>query len=258
MKKVTLLCGMLLAFTASLAAAAPGVNLKWNACFGDGGLLNRVSTCAVNIGTNALVGSFELGAAGLSGASGVEVVVDVATASATLPAWWQFFNVGTCRQVSLTVNPTISPFAFACFDWSAGFASGGLAAYNIGSGGPNTARMIIGFAVPAANLANLAGAQEYFATNILINNAKTVGTPNCAGCSTPACIICSSIKVATPPVTGQPSRDVTLFGPTDAPGTSNFATWQGGGGVIVGTRQGCPAAVPTHNTTWSSVKTMYR
>jgi len=192
MKKSLILCSLLLTLTASIASAAAGTNLRWNACFGDAGLANRNSTCLANTGVNALTGSFELGA-DLTQVSGIELVVDIATASAVLPAWWQFFNVGTCRAASLTMNATISPLAV-----------------------------------------------------------------NCAGCSVPACIICNSTKVATPPVVGQPSRDVLLSGPTDATGTSNFATWQGGGGVVVGTRQGCPAAVPTRNTTWGAVKTLYR
>ena len=258
MKKVTLLCGMLLAITATVASAASGVNLRWTDCFGDLGAINRTSTCLTNAGNaGQLVGSFEMNAAGLTGATGVEIVVDVATAGATLPAWWQFKNAGTCRIAQMSVNPVIGASAVLCLDWSAGAGSGGLAAYNIGSGGPNTARMIIGFAVPAAGAQNLLGGQEYFDANILIKNGATVGLGSCPGCEVPACIICNSVKVATPPIVGQPSRDVTLSGPTN--GTdSNFALWQGGGGVIVGTRQGCPAAVPTHNSTWSQVKTLYR
>ena len=32
----------------------------------------------------------------------------------------------------------------------------------------------------------------------------------------------------------------------------NFVTWQGGGGT------NCPAATPTRNSTWGSVKSLYR
>ena len=256
MKKVTLLCGMLLAITATVASAASGVNLRWSDCLIDGGLPNRPSACLSNAGSQSAVASFELSAAGLSGVSGIEVVIDIATAGATLPAWWQFKNAGTCRQTSLTVNAVLPGTAILCTEWVPGGGSGGLAAYNIGSGGPNTARIIAGFAT-GTPLPNLNGGTEYFALNAKIDNQKTVGTGACAGCLVPACLICSSVKVATPPVIGQPSRDVTLFGPTN--GTdSNFATWQGGGGITVGTRQGCPAAVPTRNATWGSVKTLYR
>jgi len=258
MKKVTLLCGLLLALSASAAMAAPGVNLKWDNCFGDGGLTNKAFTCTTNNGTETLVAGFELGA-NLSQASGLEIVIDIATASASLPAWWQFKNAGTCRSGSLnqSVNPPAT--ALACSDWAAGTATGAVAAYQVGLSGPNTARILEVTAVPASSLVDLFGGQEYFALETLINNQKTVGTGSCAGCTTPACIICNSIKVATPPVAGQPSRDVLLSGPTDPTGTSNYSTWQGGLGVIVqGKPSGCPQAVPTHTQTWSSVKSLYR
>ena len=258
MKKVTLLCGLLLAISATVASAAPGVNLRWQACWGDGGLPNRNSLCNSNLGNaGQLVGSFELGAAGHPNTSGVEIVMDVASAGAVLPAWWQQNGLGQCRSVSMTMNGTISALAVACFDWASGAAAGGLAAYNIGTNGPNTARAIGGFAVPAVSIANLPGGLELFAFNAVITLIRTTGAGSCAGCLTPACIVLNSLKVASPPVAGQPSTDVVLTGPTN--GTdSNYATWQGGGGIVVGTRQGCPAAVPTHNTTWSSVKTLYR
>src|SRR5687767_2888200 len=107
MKKVILLCSMFLALAASVASAAQGLNLRWTACFGDAGTFNRNFACNVNTGTNQLTGSFELGADLLS-ASGNEIVVDIATASPTLPAWWAFRAVGSCRQASLTMNTTIS------------------------------------------------------------------------------------------------------------------------------------------------------
>jgi hypothetical protein len=250
------LCGLLLALTASIASAAAGVNLRWSACFGDGGTANKTFACNSNTaGSSVLVGSFELGA-DLLQTSGVEIVVDVATAGATLPAWWDFKNPGSCRTASLVMNPTIAISAANCADWAAGGAAGGLAAYSVGGGGPNTSRMIGGFAI-AVPLADLTGGQEYFAFNAIINNAKTVGTGSCAGCSTPACIVLNSIKCATPPVTGVPSRDVKLSGPTN--GTdSNYATWQGGAGVNSNRGQGCPAATPTHKSTWQQVKTLYR
>ena len=40
---------------------------------------------------------------------------------------------------------------------------------------------------------------------------------------------------------------------TNAAGGNFYVTWQGGG--VFG---GCPAATPTRNTTWGSVKALYR
>lgn len=249
MKKVMLLCGMLLALTATVASAAQGLNLRWNACFGDGGVQNRASTCLVNTGTNGLTGSFEMGS-DLAGVTGIEGILDLASAGAALPAWWTFVNVGSCRSVSLTSNGTISPAAVVCADWSGGAAAGGLAAYQVGLYGANTARIKVGFAVAAS--VELFGGQEYFGMNVNINNAKTVGTGLCAGCTTPVCIVFNSCNVVPGTNAGR-----KIVGATDGTG-SNFATWQGGAGVGTALGNGCPAATPTRNSTWGSVKSLYR
>jgi len=253
MKKSLMLCGLLLAVTASMASAAAGTNLRWSACFGDGGAANRNSTCLSNLGNaGLLVGSFELGTDQAS-ASGIEVVIDIATAGPSLPPWWDLYNLGSCRANSLSANPTISGTAANCFDWSAGFAAGGIAAYNVGIAGPNTARVIVGYAVAASHLQGLISAAEYFGVNLVINNANTTGTGACAGCSVPACIVFNSVKIATP----NALVFQKLSGPTN--GTdSNYCTWQGGAGVNSNRGSGCPAATPTHKSTWNSVKSLYR
>jgi hypothetical protein len=239
---------MLLAMSASYASAA-GLTLAWNACLTDGGLGNRNSTCLSNSGTNALVGTFQLGADQV-GTTGIEVVVDIATAGAALPAWWGF-QAGGCRTPSLAVNPTISALAVNCADWANGVAAGGLAAYQLGAGGPNTSRIIIGFAVAAAAAGSETAGQDYFGFNVLINNAKTVGAGSCAGCSVPACITFNSCNV----VAGTLSHD-KVTGPA-IPG-GDFVTWQGGAGVTSNRGNGCPLATATHKTTWEQVKTLYR
>ena len=252
MKRVTLLCGLLLALTATVAAAGPGVGLHWNACIGDGGLVNKNFACNTNTGTNTLVGTFELGD-NLPGVVGTEIVIDLASADPTLPAWWAFKNVGTCRATSLVMNATISPIAAICADWASGAAAGGIGAYNIGARGANTARIVAALAVAADAAADLGPGQEYFSFNLLINNLKSVGTGSCAGCNNPVCIVFNSINVVPP----APAVGVKLTGPSN--GTdSHFATWQGGAGVVVGALIGCPAATPTTNKTWGQVKTLYR
>src|SRR5215831_13500479 len=79
MKRVTLLCGLLLAMSASVAGAS-GVGLRWLSCIGDGGAINQNFACNSNSGSNTMVGTFELNAAGLAQTSGNEVVVDLASA----------------------------------------------------------------------------------------------------------------------------------------------------------------------------------
>jgi hypothetical protein len=252
MKKVTLLCALLLAVSASVAAAA-GVGLRWSSCLSDGGLPNRAFACNSNAGTNTLVGTFETNAAGLAQVSGNEVVIDLASASTPLPAWWQMKNAGTCRQSALTMNFVAPATATNCVDWAVGAAAGGIGAYNIGLRGPNTARIVAALAVAPDNLQDLTGGQEYFSFNINISNVKTVGTGLCAGCQDPVCIVFNSINLTTPVL----ANNVFLTGASN--GTDgNFCTWQGGAGVVTPGGSGCPQATPTKNKTWSQVKALYR
>ena len=254
MKKVTMLCGLLLALSASIASAS-GVGLKWNACASDAGLTNKMFACTSNTGSNLLVGTFTLDPAGqgLANVSGNEVIIDLASADPVLPAWWQMFKAGTCRNSSLTMNFVISPSATNCADWALGFSAGGIGAYNIGQRGPNTSRIIAAIAVPPTALQNLVGGQEYFSFNVVINNLKSVGTGSCAGCQTPVCIVFNSVNLTTPIL----ANNIKLTGPSNG-SDSNYCTWQGGLGVVTGGGSGCPAATPTKNATWSQVKSMYR
>jgi|SwirhirootsSR2_FD_contig_51_4425347_length_815_multi_9_in_0_out_0_1 hypothetical protein len=257
MKKVSLLCGLLLALTAASASAA-GVGLRWGACFGDAGPINKNFACNTNSGTNVLTCSFQTGEDILA-SSGQEVVIDIASAGATLPAWWAFKNAGTCRIGALGLNtvPTAGP---VCIDWAVnGPATAGIGAYDIGARSPNTARIKIANAVQASALADIFAGQEYFSMNVTITNQKTVGTGSCAGCTTPVCIVFNSIKLTTQVA----ANDRTVSGPmngTDA----DFATWQGGAGITVPPTpgnpggSGCGGATPTQNKTWSQVKSLYR
>ena len=250
MKRVTLLCGLLLAMSATVAAAS-GVGLRWNSCLGDAGAQNKNFACNTNSGTNTLVGTFQL-TTGLNQVSGNEIIIDFGSASATLPAWWQMKNAGTCRSTSLTMNSALSPAAVNCADWAQGLSAGGIGAYNIGLRGPNTSRVIAALAVAPDALQDLVTGQEYFSFNLNINNLKTVGTGACAGCNTAVCIVFNSINLTTPIL----QNNVFVTGPSN--GTdADFCTWQGGAGVVVGGTPGCGAATPTKNATWGAVKAMY-
>ena len=248
MKRVTLLCGLLLAMSATVAAAS-GVGLRWNNCLANSGTINQNFACNTNSGSQPnLVGSFALGG-DLPSVSGNEVVIDLASASATLPAWWSVKNAGSCRgSLALTMN--FIGGGGNCPNWAGGAASGGIGAYNVGARGPNTARIVAALAVPPDGLQDLAGGTEYFAFNVSITNAKTVNS--CAGCSTPVCIVFNSINITTPIL----ANNILLSGPENAT-DGDFATWQGGAGVVVGGTPGCGAATPTKNATWGAVKAMY-
>lgn len=229
-----------------------GCNLRWDHCFGDGGALNKNFACDTNAGSNVLVGSFTP-AWDIGNVSGLEIVIYLAADAASLPAWWQFKNAGTCRQASLTMNATLPSSAANCTDWGQGLEAGGLAAYNIGALGPNTVRILAAFAVAPQNLQYLNGLQEYFGFSMPINHAKTVGTGSCSGCSTPVCIVFNQIRMTTPVLT----NDRVLMGPSNFT-DSHYATWQGGGNPSSFFATGCPAATPVKRSTWSSIKSLYR
>jgi hypothetical protein len=245
MKKVILLCGALLALTATVASAG-GLNLAWNNCLGEGTpVLNKNYACTSNAGTDIAVASF-IPTMTSATVNGNELVFDLQSSGATLPAWWQFFNPGTCRSTSLSIDAAANANNVVCIDEFAGQATTGIGAYVIGFGGANRARIKIAEAVPATALASVDPTGEYFSLNLKINHLKTGGATACAGCSTPVCIVLNSIKLTAG------GGDLDEFIGNAA--VSNYVTWQGG---AIGAG-GCPAATPTHNTTWGAVKSLYR
>ena len=232
------------------AAHAGGVNLRWNNCFGEGtGADNRTFACASNAGTNLLVASFVLDA-DIAQVSGNELCIDLISQTPTLPAWWEMKDLGTCRAPALGFNTVANGADVVCIDWAQAQSTGGVGAYNANLGSIDAGlvaqhrRLVIALAVALAGVQDLVAGTEYFSCNVPISNTRTVGTPSCAGCTTPVCIVLNSLKVTT--LSG--ADDVTL-GSGTAAGT-NIVTWQGSGADC--------QAVPTKNVTWGAVKALYR
>ena len=251
MRLRTMFASLLVSLLVASVAHAGGVNLRWDNCASDGGVANQNFACNTNSSNHVAVASFVLPAS-QSGVSGVEVYFDLSVASVAVPAWWDFTRPGGCRLNSLSANPTFNPLDLICQDWALGQAVGGLAAYTIGTFGPSTARIVTAVAVATNSAADLQTGPEYFVENLVIGSQKTLGTGACSGCSTPACLALESIRVDT----GNTLQTVLT---EPANGTdSNFATWQGGAGVPPLPGGACPAVVPTRNSTWSSVKSLYR
>lgn len=244
MKRLACITALLVALGFSSASASK-LNLAWTNCYGDGGNTNQDFACETNTGSHTLVASFTPNMTSNT-VNGNEILIDLQSAGSTLPAWWAFKNVGTCRLTSLSVAGTLPPTAVNCIDEFAGQATSGIASYNIGFGGADRARLIIAEAVPVIALAHVDPSGEYFTIAIRIDNAKTVGSPSCAGCATPVCFVFNSMRLAA----GGGANDEYIG---TSPG-ANFATWQGG---AIG-KGGCPAATPARNTTWGAVKSLYR
>ena len=248
MKQVTWLSAMLLVVSTASAHAA-GLSLNWDRCAADGRVTRKTSACISNLGNaGTMVASFNV-PNDVLGATAIVVNMDLASAGTALPAWW----TPSCRPV-VFMNPTISGAASGCLDWSSGLAVGALGSFSVGAVyGPSSARLLASFAIapPGADVRALpADGTEYFAFNTVLSNAQTTGAGACAGCTTPGCLVFNSLQLIVGSATG------AIITAPQTPG-SNFITWQGGTGVSSTLGGGCPAATPTRNATWGSVKALY-
>jgi len=253
---------------ARAATTPPGVNIRWDHCYDDGGTLNKTFACDTNSGSERIVCSLALDQPTI-GISGCEIYVDLGAQSATLPAWWQLRNAGLCRTTALSFQTIPPAGSVNCLDWSSGYAVGGLAAYYVGYHGPNTARIVAVAAVPPDALASFAAGPEYFVCAFQIQHAKTVGTGSCAGCDVPVCIFLSRTTVTFADNT-LPSLQLEQ----GANGlTSQYVTWQNGVPINIQrqcdfpveycsrhyTSFDCVAGItPTHRSRWGAVKALYR
>lgn len=240
MRRTALLALALLAASTPIASA-DGVMLRWQDCSGDAGVQNRVFACDTNVGTHALAASFVIGYP-REQVNGTETVMTFGTANSTLPDWFRFVTSGSCRQAALGIS---AQNGVACPDMFGGQASMNIAAYQLRLTSPNTMRLITVNAVLPQHEVTLLAGQEYGAARVIINNTKTVGTGACAGCLVPACIVFNSMKFSASGNVAFGLRDEAFPG-------SSYVTWQGGTGT------NCPAATPTRNSTWGSVKSLYR
>ena len=265
--------GLLLAQLLLLPLAAhaqavdpPGVNLRWDRCYGDGGVWNKTFACNTNVGTEQLVGSFDL-AENLDRVVTAEIVMDLRSASSTLPAWWQMMNFGTCRRTALDLDPNLD-ISSSCMDWSVEPTGGGISLYSIGSQGPEHVRINASVAVPTPS--DLTAGVEYFLFRLLISHEKTVGTGSCAGCDQPVCIFLSRVSLYR----AQSSVAAIHLEKGANWSGSQHVTWQNGYPLDVHqvcetpgipcprryTDFECVLSSPTANrgSTWGQVKAMFR
>lgn len=249
MKRMLLMGAPLLVLALAVTAAeAGGINLSWSNC-GTLGTANRSFACNTNstAAPSTLVISY-MPPPGITSLVRMEAVLDLQSASSTLPPWWSFRSAGSCRQTALSATADFTTVS-GCADYWQGGATGAVPAYTTPSprpgAGPNTARIWIYFALPTMDAGPVNSQLEYYGARITINNMKTIGTPSCAGCLDPVCIVLNEVQLA---------QDFALPGVRlQTPIQRNWVTWQGG--IVAG---GCPAATPARNHTWGAVKAMYR
>ena len=253
----------LLALCLTRAAHAGDVlYLRWDNCFGDGGVYNKTFACDTNSGSEILVGSFRL-AATADSVSALEIVVDLAALGPTMPAWWSMRASGPvgCRTTSLSqiVSPPVT--STACLDlWTPLGAVGGI---NEDPPSGNTARIHSLVGLPFGNWGTVQAGQEDFAFQLRIDHARTTGSGACAGCSTPVCIAWGQARVRR----GSAVPLLPILGAT-TPGNGSNVTWQSG--AVATTVGDCPpdnycpplvmcqSVTPAHDSTWGSIKSLYR
>jgi hypothetical protein len=225
------------------SAFAGGINLSWVDC-GAFGALQRNFACNTNSGLNSAVASVVTGV-DMAQLNGQASVLDMQTNQAALSNWWQFNSPG-CRFASPALIAGNFDFTanINCLDPWGGTASGGLN-YSPGFGGPNRARIRTVCAIIGST--GITGVDEYYMFKVNISNARSTGAGACAGCTDGACIVFNSILVTQPAGVGDYTISNTLL--------RNWVQWQGGAVNVTG---GCPAATPTQNRTWGSVKSLYR
>lgn len=227
--------------------------------------MNKTFACNVNAGFERLVMSFELDTP-MSDVSGLEYVITIRSSSPTLPPWWDFKNLGSCRQTSLTfLNGSQVP-SLNCPDWGTSQQAAGIAAYNITAEGPGSAKIIAASAVPVSDIGTLQAATEYLAGALQIahTNLDLHHPPlTCSGCDVPVCIVFSALTVDT-----QVNGIARLLNQGTS-SNSPIAGWQNGDAVNV--VNDCPgtfschtqftctlAPTPTRSPTWGAVKALYR
>jgi hypothetical protein len=242
MKKMLLLCGALLAISAAAASAqisTPGLNLGWGNCIGDNGTALKTFACTSTTGSQSIVASY-VSSVEVPTYAASELFINFAVTGGSTPAWWGTACAG--RTAPFAVNFTISGTAVNCVDiWNAA-GVGGIAAYNQNWNGAGTTQLDIAAAVPTGSEVDVLPGQEMFLANILLSNSKSTVASGCVGCLQAACINFKELRVDEP---GKPEVKVTQGG------VQPFIYWQAASAS-------CVAATPTHNTTWGSVKALYR
>lgn len=238
---LALLTAVVLQISVCSAEPPGGLDLSWSDCGAYGqGLRNWA--CTGTTGKNVLIVSFQ-SPWPMPELIGASAVVDLQTNQATLSPFWQLQS-GGCRSEAFSINSNFVSGPFSCADPWLGNAA---VTYNYlyQYGGPNRARILMSCSVPEPTTSD--GNSEYYAFQLVLTNAKSMGLDACAGCSDGVCFVLNSIQLMQP---ASLNANYTVVPPL----IRNWAVWQSGG-FISGM---CPIVVPVRNSTWGSVKALYR
>lgn len=237
--KSILLASVMVFALASTAHAQGGVNLSWNDC-GTFGIVNSNFACNTNTGFHRIYGSF-IPPADLTQLLEVDATFDVVCDQLALSSWWDLPATGGCRSGALGALSDFTAGPFSCADPWSGLSST-FQVYDYHFGGANHARLRTVTALPPTEPTTVASDVEYYAIQINISNAKSTGTGSCAGCAIPTCVTLQSLNLIQ--TQGNPSYLVTN------PLVQQWVTFNGVVAACLPT--------PVRNSTWGSVKALYR
>ncbi|HTK30921.1 MAG TPA: hypothetical protein VL332_03080 [Candidatus Saccharimonadaceae bacterium] len=229
--------GGVLAWAVALAAGparATGINLSWNDC-GTAGVSNRVSSCISNTGDNVMIGSF-VPPGGINSLVAMVATLDVQANAPVLPSWWQLRAGSGCRPTSMSGQFLFQNLS-ACQDYWSNQGYGAID-FNPGWEGLNHGRVRLVYAVGSTSGQSVSSGTEYYAFQLVINNARSSGAEACTGCAVPACIIFQSLEL------DQMDNPQTFT--VTSPENRSLVTWQGGE---------CQGGI--RNKTWGQVKSTY-
>lgn len=248
MKKAILLCGALLALTSSVASAQGGLNFAWDGCPLTAGGVSSTTFLCDEFDEYLAYGAF-VAPAGLDGPvgsrlSGQDIVIDIETASSSLPAYWDFTE-GGCRPSSALAMGFARPSGCTIQRnyWVLG--AGGIAAYRVSTTpgaptpAPNRARIIGAAGLADANTNTIPVNQNVFSFSLTMTGE---GTSTCGGCNTPVALVLNQITLGLQ--NGDQAR-------VTAPGTNNCISANGA-------TPGMCGATSARNKTWGQVKALYR
>lgn len=235
MKKLLLISGVLLAFTASLASANGQLHLAVGDC---GGAATLTNACTVNTGQLTLCGSFVSDQASTQ-VIAIESIVDVGQAG-VLSDWWRTDAAG-CRAGRISSDLALG--ASACLDIFAGAGTPGQGVFYPGLASTlvpaNSERFDIFAAVDANFPLTIDNVTEMSIFHLNISRIGTLGASACGGCNAPTTLYLNDVAVGQEP--GSPTFHCS------GDGAGQGVGYNGGGGVT-----------PAKSTSWGAIKSLYR
>ena len=232
------------------SAHGSGINLSWDDC-GANGTQIKTFACDTNVGLHTMVGSF-VAPLGIEAMSANEIVLDLQSTAAAIPAWWQM-RTGLCRpQSALSGNWDFTGGPFSCYDYWQGGAIGAIV---MDPPVGNFTRIKGVFALPAGDprIGYVDERWEVYSFKLRVTNLKTTGAGACIGCEAGACIVLRSIRLNQP----APLSTFEIANPQQRA----FVSWQcesflDHDRVPNCLFPGCPT--PARTQTWGQIKQLYR